>query len=155
MIFFDVAGSLFVYVPIIAILLVVPETREKAGIPVGIIILISEALNRILKLIFAIPRPDIDSLISVGGYGHPSGHAMNALVFAGACTILFFCTNYKQPLKIVVLVLSAAYILLIGFSRVYLGVHTATDVIAGYSAGIFILSVIYFFWQDSFIKDYS
>jgi len=148
MTFLDIAGALYVYIPVIVVLLIMPQTRKKVGIPVGIIILFSEMLNRILKIIFAIPRPDVDSLVTASGYGHPSGHAMNALVFAGACAILFLSGNYKRPLKIIIVALSIAYILFMGFSRIYLGVHTATDVIAGYSAGAFILCISYYLWQD-------
>lgn len=144
MIFLDVVGSLYGYIPLIILLLIFHKTRRSIGIPVGVVILISESLNRILKPIFAIPRPDVDSLVTMSGYGHPSGHAMNALVFGGTCIMLVFGSNYKKQLKIALFALSFAYIIIMGFSRIYLGVHTATDVMAGYLAGVFILSVNYY-----------
>ena len=78
-------------------------------------------LNQVLKRIFERVRPDIFPVIAESGYSFPSGHAMGAICFYG---ILAYFAG-----------LAGIYILLIGLSRVYLGVHYPTDILAGYAAG--------------------
>jgi len=145
----DVTGALYGYIPVIIVLLIIPRTRNVVGVTVAIAILVSELLNRILKLTFAVPRPAVESLVNVSGYGHPSGHSMNAMVFAGVCAVLFLFSSHKKPFKIAAFAIAAVYILVMGFSRIYLGVHSTTDVLAGYSAGVFVLCMICYLWKDN------
>jgi len=138
-----VIGSLthwYSYAPIILLLLIIPRTRMKIGLPIGITVGISAILGPIiLKNIFAIERPDVNQLISPGGFGYPSGHSMNAVVFFGMCTLMVLRYATKKWLKIAFTVFAVLSILAVGLSRVYLGVHVVTDVIGGYLAGIVVL----------------
>ncbi len=93
-------------------------------------------LNIILKELFRRARPDIIHLVQAGGYSFPSGHAMVAVAFYGVIGYLLWINlrNHSKPSVYVVLI-TFALILAIGISRIYLGVHFASDVIAGYAAG--------------------
>ena len=93
-------------------------------------------LNTILKELFHRVRPDIVHLVQAGGYSFPSGHAMVAAAFYGVIGYLLWLNlrNYSKPSWYVVL-FTFVLILAIGISRIYLGVHFASDVIAGYAAG--------------------
>jgi len=137
-------GSLthwYSYTPIILLLLFMPSTRMKIGLPLAAALSASALLGPvILKNIFAIERPDINQLIDPGGFGYPSGHAMNAAVFFGMCAILMLRYGKHKPLKIGFTVFAAAAALLVGLSRIYLGVHTVTDVLGGYFAGGAVIS---------------
>jgi undecaprenyl-diphosphatase len=87
-------------------------------------------LNLTLKLAFARARPPAgEALVYAGGYAFPSGHAMASATFALALTVIAWPTAWRWP----ALVLAAAFALLMGLSRVYLGVHWLTDVLAGWA----------------------
>ena len=138
-------GSLthwYSYTPIILLLLFLPATRMKAGLPLAITLSASAILGPvILKNIFAIERPNINQLVHAGGFGYPSGHSTNALVFFGMCAILILRYSTHKLLKIGFTAFAVAAILLVGLSRIYLGVHTLTDVIGGYLLGTVVICV--------------
>jgi len=110
------------------------------GIRVGIIFLLSVYLNSGLKEIFQQPRPfeilpEIQK-VHAYGYGFPSGHAQSSLVVWGSIAY------WKK--QIWIRNLSVLLILLIGFSRIYLGVHFPTDILGGWLFGGLILVLSYF-----------
>ncbi|MEC4986196.1 MAG: phosphatase PAP2 family protein [Oscillatoria sp. PMC 1068.18] len=92
-------------------------------------------LNLLLKNFFSRDRPQLwERIVDVNFYSFPSGHAMISMVIYGAIAYLLAINFPKWRVAIV----SAAVILIlaIGFTRLYLGVHWPTDIIAGYAAGI-------------------
>lgn len=98
--------------------------------------------NMLLKAIFQRPRPEFETPLLVERYSSfPSGHAMISLATYGmlAYLLLIFV---KPHLARPGLALLTALVLLIGFSRLYLGVHYFSDVIAGYTAGSVWLAIM-------------
>jgi len=93
-------------------------------------------LNTILKFIFKRERPIDLMLVEESGYSFPSGHTMMATAFYGFIIYLISKSKYKKRTKIILNTLLTILILLIGISRIYLGVHYATDVIAGFLIGL-------------------
>ncbi len=87
-------------------------------------------LNYLLKIIFMRTRPLDINIINETGYSFPSGHAMISLAVYGLLAYLLWNSNYKHK-KIGTIGL-IALIILIGISRIYLGVHYTSDVLAGY-----------------------
>ncbi len=107
----------------------------RLGLRVAVLCTLSAFCNSSLKALFAQPRPfDLVPELGIGragGYGLPSGHAQESVVLWGS--IAHFTGNkWFRALTVILL-------LLIGFSRVYLGVHFPTDVIAGWTVGIALL----------------
>lgn len=97
-------------------------------------------MNWMLKLGFHRDRPVGPSLAQALGYSFPSGHAMVSLVFYGMIIYLIL-VNFRRGIGVYVMtILLAVLIISIGISRIYLGVHYPSDVIAGYAAGGFWLS---------------
>jgi len=91
-------------------------------------------LNTLLKEAFARARPELwQRVIDVRYYSFPSGHAMVSLVIYGLIGYLL-ATHFKLQSGWI-LGLTALVIVTIGFSRLYLGVHWPTDIVAGYAAG--------------------
>lgn len=137
------------------IFLVIPYTRKAFGIQIAAFCLASSLLNELLKAIFQIQRPlDEFRLIAVTGYSFPSGHAMTGLLFYALMIIVMRKYLIKnRPLANLASGLLVLLIILIGFSRVYLGVHFPSDVIAGYSLGLAI-ALLFEPATDSFARKY-
>ncbi|MGM9926855.1 MAG: phosphatase PAP2 family protein [Bacillus sp. (in: firmicutes)] len=94
-------------------------------------------LNIVLKAWFHRERPDFHVLIEQGGYSFPSGHSMGAFIFYTALMIVLVKISKRRSVDWVIGCLFALLILAIGISRIYLGVHYPSDVVAGYAAGGF------------------
>src|SRR5678810_1097061 len=80
-------------------------------------------------------RPDIPVIEKVGGYSFPSGHALIGVVFYGLVIFVIWHEVKQKWLKIALTIFFVLFILLISFSRIYLRVHYASDVIAGIAVG--------------------
>ncbi|HEO8422373.1 phosphatase PAP2 family protein [Niallia sp. FSL W8-0635] len=93
-------------------------------------------LNKLLKWFFKRERPDILPVIIEKGYSFPSGHSMGSLIFFGSCAYLCIHIVKSTGSKIIAYIIACLFIVLIGVSRIYLGVHYPTDVVGGYSIGI-------------------
>jgi membrane-associated phospholipid phosphatase len=100
-----------------------------------VLLAVGGILNIVLKDLFQVPRPDMAPLLDMSSYSFPSGHAMTSFVFYGVLPIFVYRFTHRVGLTIVVGILSTLLIFLIGFSRVYLGVHYPSDVVAGWIAG--------------------
>jgi undecaprenyl-diphosphatase len=95
-------------------------------------------LNNVLKALFDRPRPDLFPWRApyAGHSSFPSGHSMTAMVVYATLAYLVARLEPNPVLRRLTLVVAAGVILLIGLSRLYLGVHYPTDVIAGYVTGL-------------------
>jgi undecaprenyl-diphosphatase len=95
------------------------------------------ALNSLLKLAFARPRPDlVTPLTQVLTLSFPSGHAaLSAICYLTLGTLLAR-TQVSRTIRIHFIVTAILLTLLVGVSRIYLGVHYPTDVLAGWCIGI-------------------
>ena len=89
----------------------------------------------VLKFYFQRARPDLPVIGDVSGYSFPSGHALMSVVFYGLFIHMIWHEVKLKWLRIILIILLGMLILLIGFSRVYLRVHYASDVIAGIAVG--------------------
>ena len=108
----------------------------KVGARVFVALVLSVYLNSLIKDAVALPRPfmyadDVANLRTPGEYSFPSGHAQQAAVFWGLLALHFRKRWFTG--------LAAALIFLVGFSRVYLGVHFPSDVVAGWALGAIIV----------------
>ncbi|MBC6612239.1 phosphatase PAP2 family protein [Hymenobacter sp. BT507] len=102
---------------------------------VPVVALGSITLNLLLKNFYHRPRPLLP-LVSASGLSFPSGHAMISASFYGLLIYLAYTHVARPALRWGLMTGLALLILLIGLTRVYLRVHYATDVLAGYAAGI-------------------
>ena len=90
--------------------------------------------DRMLKQLVERPRPNFSRALDVSGYGFPSGHATSAATVAGALFVLFMSIGPKKA-RPVVLAVAVTFLLAVGASRVYIGVHWPTDVVGGFVLG--------------------
>ncbi|KKK39245.1 hypothetical protein WQ57_04845 [Mesobacillus campisalis] len=112
-------------------------------------------LNLGLKSYFARERPSINVIIEADGFSFPSGHSMGSMTFYGFLSYLTLRSKRKPLSKAGLVTLFGSLILLIGMSRIYLGVHYPSDVLAGYTAGIVwlvlcisLLEIVYWYKEN-------
>ena len=89
-------------------------------------------LNNILKLIVRRARPTGFRLIAETGYSFPSGHSMVSMAFYGYLIYLIYKNVRNRKLRWTLITCFSLLILIIGMSRIYLGVHYTSDVFAGF-----------------------
>lgn len=111
---------------------------KKMGLIIMINLLFSILLNIIFKGIIQRDRPLEDFLITESGYSFPSGHSMVSMAYYGLIIYFIYKKIKDKKVRNVLMILIGFLILAIGFSRIYLGVHFASDVIGG-----FLISIIY------------
>lgn len=105
-------------------------------------------ISNILKIVFDRPRPDlVEHLDRTFTSSFPSGHAMLGVVVW--MSLAAIAVGYLQNRLVTIFILIAAFVLaiLIGLSRVYLGVHWPSDVLAGWFAGFVWVGLCWFVWR--------
>ncbi|HFH7892633.1 TPA: phosphatase PAP2 family protein [Streptococcus agalactiae] len=106
-----------------------------------------------LKLIFQRVRPTLTHLVFAGGYSFPSGHSMGTFMIFGSIIILLQYYMPKSIWKLLCQGILGLLIFLIGLSRIYLGVHFPTDVLAGFILAYGILNLTaYIFLAKDWLK---
>jgi membrane-associated phospholipid phosphatase len=100
------------------------------------VLLLATLSNMALKQVINRARPSLEHLVEVYTLSYPSGHAMSAMGFYGF--LVFLVARYKIRIlaKVILISLLVFLILSIGISRIYLGVHYPSDVLAGYIGGL-------------------
>jgi len=138
-----------------AILLIVAQKRRYLMAMllsnVSALIFIEGAKN----LIGRVRPPVANALITESGFAFPSGHSYFAVVFYGLMTYFWVRHFHQKWAKIGMFVLGSGFILLLAVSRIYLGVHWTTDVVAGLSLSLAWLSVTvaYIEYKRRFFKE--
>jgi undecaprenyl-diphosphatase len=109
----------------------------------GITMLGAGILNTTLKLTFKRPRPvPFFNLLPPESFSFPSGHSLASFCFFGALATILATRIHNRKIHFIVWTVSGLLVLLIGLSRIYLGVHYTTDVLAGFTAAlIWVLTV--------------
>lgn len=93
-------------------------------------------LNAVLKALVARPRPEGFRLVEETGFSFPSGHSMVAMAFFGLIIYLIWRYGAGGKRRIALAAVFAFIIVMIGISRIYLGVHYASDVLGGFCASL-------------------
>jgi len=127
-----------IWLIIVSIILSILIKNKKVGITIWVNLLISVLFNLMLKEIFRRPRPEINRLIEESGYSLPSGHSMVSMAFYGWLMYLSYKFIENKYIKWSLISILGLLIIIIGVSRIYLGVHYTTDVIGG-----FLISIAY------------
>jgi len=126
----------FIIIATLLIFFILLFKKKKIGFILTLNVLLCSGLNTVIKHIFLRPRPVGLKLIKQGGYSFPSGHSMMAVAFFGILIYLVCKSKWKKWIKILLSSLLTILILLIGISRIYLGVHFASDVLAGFAIAL-------------------
>jgi len=121
--------------------------EAEIGMQLGVVLVFSAALNNFFKMLFHAPRPywvfplDVDAFSAESSFGLPSGHAQIAAAIWGT-----LAARLRRPWAWAAAVVVAG---LIGFSRIYLGVHFLSDVLVGWGLGLLFLFLFLRFWTQT------
>lgn len=122
---------------LLAIFCLIVIKNRKIGASIAVNLASSAFVNHLIKEIVQRPRPPIEfRMVEESSFSFPSGHAMTSATFYGL--IIYFVFKYVKNKKVRNTICTALSLLifLIGISRIYLGVHYASDVLAGFTFGI-------------------
>ncbi len=131
----------------IAVILFIVIKNKKIGISIITNLGIITILNQLLKRILQRPRPEEFRIINESGYSFPSGHSMISMAFYGYLIYLIYKYVKNKYLKWFLITILGILIVNIGISRIYLGVHYTSDVLAG-----FLISISYLIVYISIVK---
>ena len=123
---------------ILSIILLLFVKKKKIPVYILINLICSFLTNEIAKNIFSRSRPIGINLVDETGLSYPSGHSMVSLAYYGFIAYLLYKKTNNKLTKTIIWISLLLLITIIGFSRIYLGVHYLTDVIGG-----FLLAIIY------------
>lgn len=127
---------------LITIFLLWKNRYRKDALLFAFILIFGVILNLLLKDIFGRQRPDLFPLVFESSSSFPSGHAMNSLVFYSSLTYFVFHISRKKRFATILIVVTILLVSGIGLSRIYLGAHYPSDVLAGYAAGLLWFSLV-------------
>lgn len=140
-------GAGYVIIPVCIITVICFWKKKEAKYIVVNLITIFLS-NQLLKRIVERPRPEGFRIVEELGYSFPSGHSMVSMAFYGLFIYFIYKKVKNKYIKWTSIILLALLIILIGLSRIYLGVHYASDVLAG-----FLLAISYLGLFTHIIKD--
>lgn len=123
-------GTILMIVWALASLVLIKNKRIAISVVSNLVLIAS--LNNILKLIVRRARPTGFRLIAETGYSFPSGHSMVSMAFYGYLIYLIYKNVRNKKLRWTLITCFSLLILIIGMSRIYLGVHYTSDVFAGF-----------------------
>ena len=129
-------------VPLVALVLggLLLVGRVRHAIYFGLAVGGSALLNLVAKAVFMRERPSLWlSLAPEHSYSFPSGHAMGAMSLSAAIVLMLWFTHWRWP----ALLLGLGFTVWVGSSRVYLGVHYPSDILAGWAAALAWVSAVY------------
>jgi len=116
-----------------AVLLLLRRRAINDALLVASVALGIEILNAVLKLVFHRPRPEL-AFVHLDTYSFPSGHAAGSAAIYGVLAFVL-ATRVRGAARVAVVAATVVFVALIGFSRLYLGAHYLSDVLAGLSLG--------------------
>jgi undecaprenyl-diphosphatase len=149
--FVTTLGYYYVVLPLLAVAILVFYLKDwkLSAVLLSVSTIGGALLTFVLKAVFERARPELfDSGYTASSYSFPSGHATVAVGFYGALTLIL-AYRLRGSARWAVAACGVALVLLIGFSRLYLGVHYPTDVLAGFLAAplwLIFIGTVYVAW---------
>lgn len=140
MLFLSLLGNeVIIFGSVVVFIFLTLKKHHRETFIFSILLLMGATLTTWLKILYKIPRPFVLTMVKENSYSYPSGHALNSILFYG--TISFFVYHFTRNKMTSTLfsTLSVILIILIGISRIYLGAHHPSDVLAGFIVGFWLL----------------
>ena len=143
----NITSPIMVIITLLILVLAIKDKKIKISLVINLLGI--TIINNLIKVIIARSRPEINKLVTETGYSFPSGHSITSMVFYGYLVYLTYKYINNKKIKIPLIIFLILLIPTIGLSRIYLGVHYASDVLCG-----FLLGIIYLILFISISKKY-
>jgi len=124
------------FVMLVTAIIMIFSKNKKKTFYIGLNVVLCFLLNQAFKMIFTRDRPVGINLINENGYSFPSGHSMMSVAFYGFLAYMYLHSKRSKKNRLLVIISFILLVLLIGISRIYLGVHFASDVLAGFALAL-------------------
>lgn len=134
----NISGSYALIVFTTLFIILIKKKKYPLAITINLIAVF--ITSQLAKAIVERDRP-LDMLVSAPGYSYPSGHSMVGLAYFSFLSYLVIKYIPNKIVKIILPIVFTITILLVGFSRIYLGVHYLSDVLAGFLLGAIYLII--------------
>src|SRR5262249_32279459 len=136
-------GQTIIVLAAVALLIALLARRYERAVLILLSLVASSLFFSVIKLLVGRPRPPLEEArIVQGGFSFPSGHATVSATFYGTIAYILIRNVKSEVVKALIGLVAALLVLAIGLSRVYLGVHYPSDVVAGWIAGVFWLVLV-------------
>lgn len=151
--FFTWVGSAYVVAPVTLIgilLLYFKLNRHAQAYLLTVVIVGTVTLNGLLKIYFKRERPEIHRILDANGFSFPSGHTMMAFSLYAILGYIIWRNVKTRAGRFIIVLLATVMTVLIGGSRIYLGVHFPSDIVGGLLASglwVTISIMVYSFFQ--------
>ena len=129
-------GAILIPIGVAFVLAAGLSRRLRLALIVAVVLIAAALFTELVKDNVARPRPALDPLVTASGYSFPSGHTLNSTVTYGLLALVAWRSRLPLAVRRAALVFGVTIPLLVGLSRIALGVHWPTDVLAGWLAGV-------------------
>ena len=135
-------GNLLIVLGVLLVVALLGMRRVGLAVAVGIALLLATFATDAIKDLVARPRPPGEPLAPAVGYSFPSGHTLESTVTYGLIALVAWRSRLPIAVRRAAVVAGVALPLLIGLSRIALGVHYPSDVLAGWLAGTAVVACV-------------
>jgi undecaprenyl-diphosphatase len=129
-------GNVLVLIGVAFVLAAALSRRLRLALIIAVVVIGAALFTELVKDLVVRPRPTMDPLVTASGYSFPSGHTLNSTVTYGLLAVVAWRSRLPLAARRVAVAVGVAVPLLVGLSRIALGVHWPTDVLAGWLAGV-------------------
>ncbi len=129
-------GAILVPIGVAFVLGAAFSRRIRLALIVAVVLIAAALFTDLVKDNVARPRPTVDPLVSAPGFSFPSGHTLNSTATYGLLALVAWRSRLRMAARRAAAVAGITIPILVGLSRIALGVHYPTDVIAGWLAGV-------------------
>jgi undecaprenyl-diphosphatase len=136
----DLGGAILIPIGVATVLALLFQHRLRTAAIVGLALLAASLWTQLVKVAVERARPAGAELLGVEGFSFPSGHTLNSTVTYGLLALLVSRTGWPAWVRGLLMAVLITLPVLVGLSRVAIGVHYPTDVVGGWLAGIAVVT---------------
>jgi len=134
-------GPLLIPIGIAFVLAALLSRRLRLALIIAVVLIVAAFFTDLVKDYVARPRPSVNQLVSAPGYSFPSGHTLNSTATYGLLALVAWRSRLPLAIRRAAVVVGVTIPLLVGLSRIALGVHYPTDVLAGWLVGVALVAL--------------